>query len=246
MDPTNADACFCSLAENAETPRCLCYADARSIACPADCPAADAPQLLIDAFTAAGRGEWERADELALCVLKRDADNERAASIRQQVALAADYFVAQSRSGSQPYEVQPGDSLSSIAKTCLGDRDLFIALALSNELQTPGALKPGDRLLLPLDRPCAPPIDYASRAAEYEAQGDLEAAWRALSRAGASADPALRQRVASALARELVDRGLDKFASDCPGARADWTRARRIDPQQEEVALLLEELSCDG
>ncbi|MEM9383925.1 MAG: LysM peptidoglycan-binding domain-containing protein [Pseudomonadota bacterium] len=242
----SGDACYCADPSNAQTNRCFCYDNPSDLNClTLDCPIGDSARALTtDALEAADRGAWERSRELTLCALRVDAADDRANLLRSQLDLGGEYFAAIGMVGSQPYEVQPGDTLGSIAANCLGRGELFVALALANELDAPKNLTPGDRLVIPGERACAPSVDYLAEALAAEQRGDLQQAWRFIQRAGRGAQEA-RLRIGSAYASQVTEQALEAVERDCPGARAQWRQALAIDASNEEAAFFLREVTCE-
>ncbi len=99
------------------------------------------------------QGQEERALSEIDAVLAENPGNTVAINLRDQVQNDPQKMLGASH---KMYTVLPGDTLSSLAKTYLGDAMLFYALSQYNDLPAPNRLMVGQSLKIPDKYPGAP------------------------------------------------------------------------------------------
>lgn len=126
------------------------------------------------------KGEEARAITELEIVLEESPGHSSAISLRNQVKTDPRKMLGASF---KTYTVQPGDTLSSLARTYLGDAMLFYALSQYNELPAPNRVMVGQTLKIPDKFSGAPNVagkaPAASKPAETVAKAssaDVEAA----------------------------------------------------------------------
>lgn len=120
----------------------------------------------------AARGELEAA-------LQLEPGNEAAKTLLWQIDVDPEQALGRE---SFPYTVQPGDSLSKIAKKFLGDYNKFYVLSKYNGIRVPGGLEVGQVLKIPGKKPAPasppplppPPTRAAPPPAPEPASGGSE------------------------------------------------------------------------
>ncbi|MGB3626519.1 MAG: LysM peptidoglycan-binding domain-containing protein [Henriciella sp.] len=79
-------------------------------------------------------------------ILALNPENAVALKLREQIEADPETLLGESHT---PYTVQPGETLSTLAKAHLGDALLFYALSRYNELEAPNKLMAGQTLKMP-------------------------------------------------------------------------------------------------
>ncbi|MDD3448850.1 MAG: LysM peptidoglycan-binding domain-containing protein [Gammaproteobacteria bacterium] len=177
----------------------------------------------LEAALALEPGHWGAAGLLA----QLDADPGR--------ELGGEHF---------SYTVQPGDSLSRLAKRHLGDRYKFVILARYNQLDNPGRLMAGQTIRIPGTAPATPAV--ATKAAASAAERVPQAALAAEPGGGCAAGiPDLEQRMAQSPTASDRERLVGCYseqadalaaAGEVQGAQALLQKALVLDRSNAEVA----------
>jgi tetratricopeptide (TPR) repeat protein len=207
----------------------------------ADTPGLDASQHLDRALKQLQAGQYEAARPDLEAVLALEPGHWGAASLLAQLdadpeqELGSEHF---------SYTIQPGDSLSRLAKRHLGDRYKFVILARYNQLENPGRLMVGQTLRIPGKAPAAPAA--AKKVAAPAAVTAPKVAAAATPGKGCAAGiPELEQRMAqspTASDREQLvgcySEQADALAAagDVQGAQALLQKALVLDRTNAEVA----------
>ncbi len=245
-----SDLCHCADEQNQSTPRC-CNFNPNFAGCtkPLVCPAGDTIALIRGSLKHVDGGEWEEAERYIACAHKQSPDNSRAALIHEQLELGEDYFTAKGVLGRQPYEVQSGDTLGTIARDCLGNTDLFVALTLYNRLERADTLAPGHMLNLPGNKACAAARDWFAEARTASEAGNIPLAWDLIQKA-LRADKRqevkdFHEQVRHARADQLIQQGFEIMDSNCPKAKILWREAKKVRPEDEDIPVFLNDVVCD-
>jgi hypothetical protein len=205
--------------------------------------------LIRDALVRANDGRWDEAERLAACASKQEPTNRRVQKIKRQLDLGAEYFSATGKVGRHAYEVRPGDTLGAIAANCIGDSDLFIALAFFNNIDIPKNLRPGDALATPGAEPCAGAEEYLENALAAEQNGDLAAAWRWISTAKDLDDTGIvadsYARIKAARAEQLNQEALELLQDNCGAAKKKWAAVLDVLPEHKDAQFYLGEIECE-
>jgi len=131
--------------------------------CPDDDPV-DGRTHYMAALEALQVGEEKRAWEALFLSLCKTPDNQVAQRLLRQVEAPPETFF---QGEFTEYRVQPGDTLSKVAKQAYGDPFLFYALARFNSMDNPSLLRAGQTLRVPTLRGgTAVPLPAASPAPE--------------------------------------------------------------------------------
>ena len=135
--------------------------------CPEDDPV-DGRTHYMAGLDALQVGDEKRAWEALFLCLCKTPDNRIAQRLLRQVELPPEAFF---RDEYTEYQVQPGDTLSKIAKQAYGDPFLFYVLARYNGIDNPSQLRGGQMLRVPAPRdggkvelPAAEPAPAPQRA----------------------------------------------------------------------------------
>ncbi len=109
-------------------------------------PAAEVSKLVSSAEAALQDGQEERARADLQRALAADPGHKLGQLLMQQIT---DDPVARLGKESSPYTLRSNDSLSKLAKTCLGDVHLFYVLARYNDIKVPSRVAEGQVVRIP-------------------------------------------------------------------------------------------------
>lgn len=212
------------------------------------CPQLPVEELETEAMALLDQGRTEEARLRLDCALERDPQAPRAALLVEQ--LDADPVAYLGRQ-SFAYTVQPGESLSRLARRYLGNPLKFIALARYNDIAVPADLRVGQRIRIPGKAPPPPkpkPQEpdagaLLQRALDAEADGELERALELARRAAAAQDAPeqareVSDRIEAVLVRRYSDQAYDAEARENLAlAMALWQQVLELDPENFEAQL---------
>ena len=262
-DP-NSELCACLIDPAREG--CACLIDPQRDECKRPpCPEDTARGHTNEARMLLADGQWQAGADRLWCALEADPDYSAARTLKEQLDEDPETYLRRARGAdTMTYEVQPNDTLGSIAQQCLGNLNLFVALARLNDKERPSDLVRGERLRIvgakscapaapppPPPPPPAPPDDgEALRAAALEAEGsgDLARAYTLATRAADASpdDPTIASDLARIKAKYLAERREEAYKLMEQGrddeARAIWNLILEIDPTNLEARLALKEL----
>lgn len=211
----------------------------------ADTSGLDASQHLDRALKQLQAGQYEAARPDLEAVLALEPGHWGAASLLAQLDadpeqdLGGEHF---------SYTIQPGDSLSRLARRHLGDRYKFVILARYNRLDNPGRLMVGQTIRIPGSAPAAAPVtaQAAAPAATPAPTAATPAATGAKGTGDCAADiPDLEQRMAQSPTASDRERLVGCYseqadalaaAGDVQGAQALLQKALVLDRTNAEVA----------
>ncbi|HEX8874193.1 MAG TPA: LysM domain-containing protein, partial [Nitrosospira sp.] len=131
-------------------------------------PQGSARELFIAGVDALQHGDRQKAKPLLQRVLALEPNHKDAATLLQQIDADPVEMLGKENF---PYKVQPGDTLSLIAKHFLGDRFKFYVLARYNDLAVSDKLEAGQLIKIPGKKPPpskAPPATVATVATVAE------------------------------------------------------------------------------
>ena len=211
-------------------------------------------ELETEAMVLLDRGQVAEARFNLECALEQEPRAPRAMLLVEQLdADPVDYLGRQNFL----YTVQPGESLSRLARRFLGNPLKFVALARYNDIAVPADVQAGQRIRIPGEAPPPPPEpepqepdaeELLQRALDAEAGGELERALELARRAAAAEDaPAqaaeVRSRIESVLVRRYSEQAYEAEAQDdLQRAMELWQAVLDLDSDNFEAQLNLNRL----
>jgi Tfp pilus assembly protein PilF len=184
--------------------------------------------LLQHALDLLQNGDAKNADVALHAYLKDVPDSKAAAYLIAQIEKPlSDLFPADSFT----IRLSRNDSLSSLAKTYLGDSLSFYGLARYNDIPVPGKVSEGQTIRIPRTAESLQALARITAAAAAAPQASVPA----VSTLSKSAKPVDNSRK---LADLYYERGLVAFQhQDLNTAIADWDRVLAIDPNHKDAQL---------
>lgn len=270
-DDPNSQACVCSREPDSELCACLTEPGKEGCLCVLEpgreecnvppCENVGANEHTTEAVKLLSDGQWEEGRLRIQCALAATPNYRRALKIKDQLDSDPEAYLQRVRGKrSVTYAVQRSDTLGSIAKRCLGDTDLFVALARLNQKERPSALLLGERLRIVGTASCAETgredgstsdsSDALRRQAlRAEQSGEFARAYGLISRSiklspnDAQVADDLK-RIRTAYLQQLRDQAYEmQDGGQAAKARALWQRALEIDPANVEARLNLKDLT---
>jgi len=198
-----------------------------SVAAPMDAAARAA--LLQHALDLLQNGDAKEADVVLHAYLRDVPDSKAAAYLIAQIEKPlSDLFPAESFA----IKLSRNDSLSTLAKTYLGDSLAFYGLARYNEIPVPGKISEGQTIRIPRT---AISLQALARITAAAAAAPPVSSVPAVSTPSKSGKPADTSRK---LADLYYERGLVAFQhQDLNTAIADWDKVLSIDPNHKDAQL---------
>jgi len=185
--------------------------------------------LLQHALDLLQNGDAKNADVALHAYLKDVPDSKAAAYLIAQIEKPlSDLFPADSFT----IKLSHNDSLSTLAKTYLGDSLSFYGLARYNDIPVPGKISEGQTIRIPRT---AVSLQALARITAAAAAAPPASSVPAVSTPSKSAKPADTSRK---LADLYYERGLVAFQhQDLNTAIADWDKVLAIDPTHKDAQL---------